>query len=303
MERNPVFPLGPDALPLLEALASETRMNIISLLASGPRNVKELAGDLGLSSAILVQHLNKLEKGGVIQTEKTSYRGVVQRRCTLALDSAELVFPFARESQERCHRISVPIGQFSDCRIEPTCGLATTERVIGVFDDPRWFLDPGRVNAAILWFSRGYVEYRIPNFLGRSQQPVALEISMELGSEAPGVNSDWPSDIHFSFNGKPLGFWTCPGDFADRRGRYTPPWWSSGVGQYGMLKILRFTPEGGWIDGQPLPVSLTDLDIRRKDWVFRISVPDDARNVGGATLYGKGFGNHPLDLEFKLFYA
>ena len=294
--------VGPESLPLFEALASEVRMRIIALLAQAPRNVKELAQAVGLSSAMLVQHLNKLEKGGIIRTEKTSWNGVVQRRCHLCLDAVELLFPGENSAPQRCHQVDVPIGHFTDFRIEPTCGLATTEKVIGVFDDPRFFLAPERVNAAILWFARGYVEYRVPNFLTRNQQPIALEIAMEIGSEAPGVNSDWPSDIHFSLNGHDLGFWTCPGDFADRRGRYTPAWWSSGVGQYGMLKIIRITNRGAWIDGEPLQATLSVLNIRKRDWTFRISVPENACHVGGVTLYGKGFGNHPTELNFRLYY-
>ena len=300
--RNPVVEVDEAAFPLLDALASTTRIAIVRLLAEGPWNVKMLADRLGLSSAIVVQHVNKLEAGGIIRTEKTSYKGIVQRRCFLVKDSIELVFPGAREAAGRVHHVSMPIGQFSDCRIEPTCGLATTERVIGYFDDPRFFLSPERVNAGILWFAKGYVEYRVPNFLTRNQRPIALEITLEIGSEAPGVNSDWPSDIHFALNGHSLGYWTCPGDFADRRGRYTPAWWSSDVGQYGMLKIIRITADGAWIDGQPLPVRLSDLDILRRDWTFRIAVPDAATHVGGATLYGRGFGNHASDLEFRLYY-
>jgi predicted transcriptional regulator len=300
--RNPILPANAASLPFFEALASEVRLKIVALLADSSQNVKELAQTLGLSSAMMVHHLNKLEAGGIIRTEKMSFGGLVQRRCTLVLNAAEIQFPQSGEGRLCCHQVDVPIGQFTDCRVEPTCGLASAERVIGQFDDPRYFLAPERVNAAILWFARGFVEYRIPNFLTKNQTPTALEISMEIGSEAPGVNSDWPSDIHFTLNGHPLGFWTCPGDFADRRGRYTPDWWSSGVGQYGMLKILRITEEGAWIDGEPLETKLSLLDIRNRDWTFRISVPDSARHVGGATLYGKGFGNHPNGLEFRLYY-
>ncbi len=299
--RHTILPATESALPALKALASVPRMHIIEQLGKGPKNVKELAETLHLSSAIVVQHLNKLEEGGIIRSEKTSWNGLVQRRCSLLMERLDIVLPHVSEAQEHCHHVSIPIGQFTDSLIEPTCGLATADHVIGCFDDPRCFLDPERVNAGILWFGKGHVTYRIPNYLPRNRSPVALEISMEIGSEAPGVNQDWPSDIHFHFNGKSLGYWTCPGDFADRRGRLTPPWWSSGVGQYGMLKIIRITNDGGWIDGTPLPVTLSDLDIRRKEWEFRISVPDDAKHVGGATLYGKTFGNHFSDLEFKLY--
>ena len=48
---------------------------------------------------------------------------------------------------------------------------------------------------------------------------------MELSSEAPGVNSNWPSDISFCLNDESIGIWTSPGDFGDVRGIFTPDWW------------------------------------------------------------------------------
>ena len=56
------------------------------------------------------------------------------------------------------------------------------------------------MDANIIWFSKGYVEYIIPNFIPASQKIEQIMISVELGSEAPGSNSTWPSDIHFYLN-------------------------------------------------------------------------------------------------------
>ena len=91
------------------------------------------------------------------------------------------------------------------------------------------------MNAGILWFGKGYVEYKIPNFLLASQNPEELVISMEIASEAPETNNDWPSDITFTLNGVKLGTWTSPGDFGDQRGKYTPKWWANHINQYGLL--------------------------------------------------------------------
>ena len=44
-------------------------------------------------------------------------------------------------------------------------------------------------NADILWFTRGYVEYAIPNFIPASKKITQITISAELSSEAPGTNN------------------------------------------------------------------------------------------------------------------
>jgi len=291
-------------LPVYEALGSDVRIKIINLLAENPLNIKQLAQHLGLSSAIVTMHVRKLEGAGIIRSERKSIDGSVQKLCHLAVDSIEIAFPVKQANIRNYHEFSMPIGHYSDFRATPTCGIATPEKVIGQFDDPRYFLDPERVNAGILWFTEGYVEYRIPNFLLSVQQPEELEISMELGSEAPGVNNNWPSDITFFLNDYKLGFWTSPGDFGYSRGKYTPEWWSLQVGQYGLFKAIRINHSGTYIDGLKVSdISLSTLDIRQKYWTFRIAVLPDAINAGGVTLFGKGFGNYSRDIMFKLFFS
>lgn len=184
-------------LPVYEALSSSVRIKIINLLAMDALNIKQLAQELGLSSAIVTMHVKKLEKAGIVHSERKSINGAVQKLCFLDIDSLEVQFPSRQSKTRKYHEFSMPIGHYTNFTVTPTCGIATPEKVIGEFDDPRYFLEPDRVNAGILWFTEGYVEYKIPNFLLSVQQPEELEISMELGSEAPGINSNWPSDITF----------------------------------------------------------------------------------------------------------
>ena len=68
------------------------------------------------------------------------------------------------------------------------------------------------MHAKILWFARGFVEYRVPNYILQGQTLEEIEISLEIGSEAPGIAANWPSDIHFYVNDTLLGYWTSPGD-------------------------------------------------------------------------------------------
>ncbi|MCL6458608.1 MAG: transcriptional regulator, partial [Gorillibacterium sp.] len=210
----------------------------------------------------------------------------------------------AQTPTRELHLIEIPVGHYTDFHIEPTCGLATVEKVIGTFDEPRCFLDPKRVDAKILWLGKGFVEYKVPNFLLKGEIPIELEISLELSSEAPFTNDNWPSDITFSLNGIDLGVWTSPGDFGGSRGKYTPDWWMSDINQYGLLKMLKINSNGTFIDGEKLSnVTIDQLDVQNRQWSFRISVLDDAVNVGGLTLFGAGFGNYNQDILFKLYYS
>ncbi|MNE76456.1 hypothetical protein D3C80_1726940 [compost metagenome] len=101
-----------------------------------------------------------------------------------------------------------------------------------------------------------------------------------------------------------LGFWTSPGDYGDSRGKYTPAWWPALTNQYGLLKQLRITPKGTFMDGLKLSdVTLDQVGIRDKQWTFRLSVEENAEHIGGLTLFGKGFGNYNDDLVVELFYT
>jgi predicted transcriptional regulator len=290
-------------LPVYEALGSDVRLKIIGFLAKRPMNVKELAGALHLSSAIVTMHVRKLEKAQIIRCERTSTAKAIQKLCSLAVDTIEIQLPNHQAAARQFHEFSIPVGHYTDINVTPTCGLATSEKIIGHFDDPRYFLDPERVHAQILWFTEGFIEYRIPNYLLSDQEPEELEISLELGSEAPGVNSVWPSDISFFLNGVPIGMWTSPGDFGEKRGKYTPEWWSLSVGQYGLFKVIRINGEGSFIDGLKISdVTLHTLDIKNRYLNFRIAVLPDSEHIGGVSLFGRGFGNYNQDIVFKLYY-
>ncbi|OPA75592.1 transcriptional regulator [Paenibacillus selenitireducens] len=291
------------SLHVYEALASSVRLQIIQLLAKQPMNIRELAQAVGLTSAIMTMHIKKLEKAGIIRTDKQPGKGGIQKVCTLQVDHAEITFPTREEQIRDYHQSEISIGHYTDFQVEPTCGLATVDKFIGEFDDPRYFLDNERFQAKILWFGNGYIEYKIPNFLLANQNPLELVISLEIASEAPMTNNNWPSDISFYLNQVKLGIWTSPGDFGDNRGKYNPPWWPDNVNQYGLLKNLIINRSGTFMDGNPIsPVTIDQIGMRDKQWTFRIAVEKDAENVGGLTLFGKNFGNYNQDMMFRLYY-
>ena len=125
-------------------------------------------------------------------------------------------------------------------------------------DDPSAFYEPDRLNAQLLWFRVGFVEYRFPNRVPPGARIDSLQLTAEICSEAPLHHLDWPSDIGVWVNGVLLGEWTCPSDFGGQRGRLTPSWWEEKDSQFGVLKRWLVTGRGTTIDG--INLSTIDLD-------------------------------------------
>jgi len=290
-------------MAFLECLSSATRIKIIELLNDKPMNIGELADVLGVSSAIVTKHIQKMERAGIIATESATGKRGMQKVCSLQMDTVQLLFKTSKPEPQRSYSASIPVGHFIACDIKPTCGMVTTKKMIGIVDDPRYFADPDHVQARHIWFGSGYVEYRIPNYLLSNQTLERFEVSLEIASEAPGFNEQWPSDITFSVNGVEIGQWTCPGDFGSKPGVYTPQHFNLGS-QYGLLKTLSVTSEGSFIDGlRVAEATIETIGVAcGKDVVLRIASYESAEHCGGVSLYGRGFGNYDQDIEVKMYY-
>ncbi|MEV5027556.1 ArsR/SmtB family transcription factor [Paenibacillus sp. LPE1-1-1.1] len=290
-------------LKFLECFSSDTRVKIIELLNIKPMNIKELAEALGISSAIVTKHIQKLEEASIITTESVPSSRGRQKICHLTLESATLQFRVKEQADQNRYAVSIPIGQYSSYEVKPTCGLSSDTKIIGMVDDPRYFSDPEHVKACHLWFGSGYIEYRIPNYLVGKQSIRSISISLEICSEAPHYNENWPSDLSFYLNDVCLGVWTCPGDFGAVKGVYTPAWWDLGT-QHGLLKQITIDAEGSYIDG----IRMSDRTIKDlavgfgEDIRFRICAPETATHSGGLSMFGKQFGNYDQDIQVYVAY-
>jgi predicted transcriptional regulator len=200
--------------------------------------------------------------------------------------------------------LAMPIGAFSDCRVSPTCGLASSAGLIGMVDDPASFYEPERSAAQLIWFRSGWIEYHFPNRLPAGASAEALTLSMEICSEAPHHNAEWPSDITVWINGVELGTWTSPADFGGQAGHLTPEWWGVHSTQYGLLKLWQIDSDGAKIDGFRISdVTIDALRLAEAPYVaVRIGIKPDAAHVGGLNLFGSQFGNYPQDLMLRVSY-
>lgn len=292
-------------LDVLKGLASPVRVSILKLLhVDGAKNVNELAAELDLPQSTVSSNVQILEEAGLITTESQKARKGSQKICHSAFD--EILVAFQDDTAKKdpnAIEVSMPLGLYTACDVTGPCGLCSSEGVIGLLDVPETFLDPGRMKAALLWFTRGYVEYQFPNNSKLAGKDIAsLEFSVELSSEVPGTAENWPSDITLWVNGVEAGTWTSPGDFGDKRGLYTPAWWKRAGSQYGKLKTWRITDEGTFVDGEKVAgTTLGDLALEAHRSIrLRIGVTENAKNPGGINVFGRGFGNYDQEIEMRI---
>ena len=305
MSRNFLIVDPEDGIEVLKAFASPARVKVLKRLHThGPQNVNEISVALGLPQSSVSANIQQLEEAGLIRTEVPRARKGNQKICHSLFDEVLVMFKGQPDEASRnTIEVAMPLGLYTSCQVSAPCGLCSTQGVIGLLDVPDTFLDPGRMGAGLIWFTRGYVEYQFPNNSKLMKGDVAsIEFAMELSSEVPGTAADWPSDITASVNRIDIGTWTSPGDFGDKRGVYTPDWWKLKGSQYGKLKSWRITREGTFVDGIKIsPISLKDLDLdKHRSIRLRIGVRDDARHPGGINIFGRGFGNYDQDIVMRI---
>ncbi|MFW5995162.1 MAG: ArsR/SmtB family transcription factor, partial [Spirochaetia bacterium] len=282
----------------------QAAFQIVSLLNSTTLNVNEIAARLGLPQSTVATSVKQLREAGIVTVETApGSRGGMQKRCSLAYDALLIEFPsLQKEVDDRQIEIEMPVGLYADYEVSPTCGLCSTEKIIGMLDVPQTFSLPERAKASLLWFSSGYVEYKFPRNASPHRRIRRLELSLELCSEAPNSAREWPSDITVWINGREIGTWTSPGEFGEPRGMLTPQWWRTNSAQYGLLKHWSVSAEGTFIDGEKvssLPITELGLDDHHSIRVC-IGIKDNAVNRGGINIFGRGFGNYDQDLLLNL---
>ena len=296
-----------EGLEIFKALGSELRINIIKLLQENHEmNMNELATSLGITNGALTSHIKKLEESGIIQvmTERGSHGN--QKVCKVVVDKIVVdVESDENEEDQNIYNTEVKVGHYSDYDVYPTCGLATSQAIVGEVDDPRYFSHPDRINAGILWFTKGYIEYIIPNLLPSATKIDQITVSLEISSEAPGINNDWPSDISILLNDVKIGTWTSPGDYGDVQGIFTPDWWFPNWNQYGLLKMIVINKKGTFVDGLKISdVTINEFNLDYKSTVrFKFEIEEDAKNVGGITIFGSEFGNYNQDIKVRIAYS
>lgn len=287
-----------------KAFAVGIRIDILKYLRHKDMNINEIAETLSIPASSAAAHVKILEKAGVIKTTlQPGIRGSM-KMCHIVLDHIYLDVNTSNNIGQNTEVIHMPIGSYVDYKVVPTCGLAGTKGPIGEEDEPRSFYSPERFATKLLWFQKGYVEYRFPNHSLKNRKEKQLEISAELCSEDHEYNMEWPSDITVWINDIEAGTFICPSDFGGRRGILNPDWWPDKNTQYGMLKTWIINENGTFIDGDRINKrSIGEYNLYEKEYIsVKIGIKEDAKNSGGINIFGDSFGDYNQNIIMKLTF-
>jgi predicted transcriptional regulator len=291
-----------DSVAVFRALASESRARIIELLSEGDMNINELSIALGLAQPSVTKHVRILEEAGLVVSDYLAGPQGMQKRCRRVHERLIVDMSPKSHPTDCVAEIEVPIGMYTNVEAYPTCGLAIREKFIGLIDNPLSFFMPERAKAELLWSAGGFIEYAFANTIPLQATVTAIDFALEVCSEAPGYDNDYPSDLTLWVNDIEIGTWTSPGDFGGTRGRLNPNWWPDNMNQHGLLKVWQIDGTGSSIDGVVLS-SVTVDQLNIQPWQatkIRLGIKPESAHQGGFTIFGKGFGNYELDLVLRI---
>lgn len=288
------------------ALSSKIRRKILLLLNTSSYSIVEIAEKLNIpvsTAAFNVKVLKDVDL--VLVTAKQASKGntkIVSRNVDKIL--IKLFDEVSYESEIKSHTVEVPVGSFFEAKVLPPCGMASEKSMLSIDDFPSVFYEPERFKAQIVWFSKGYLEFRIPNYFIKDKDVVDLNISFEICSEAPNYQNDWKSDITFWINDVELCTYLSDGDYGIRRGRLNPHWWPDYSTQYGKLVNIMIDNNNVFLNEKGVSgVKLKNLKITEGEYfTFRLGNKPDSKNQGGLNLFGAKFGDYAQSIIFKFDY-
>ncbi len=301
---------NPDKIEeLANALNSPTRIKLLTYLANKSYTVNELAQLLKISISTASFHIKLLKDAKLINVNHNSSKRGNEKIIALEKHTVELFFSKIEniEDSNKLFRCEIPIGSFINFDINGPCGMADSKgELIGPEGNPDIFYNYERINAEILWFISGSINYSIHNYEIKMREIESIEISMELCSECANYNNNYKSDIYFELNNNLIGTYTSLGDYGGRRGKYTPSSWPLESTQYGKLLEIRIDSKGCFFNHTLINNGKTINDFKNitcTNYIdFKIGVNKNAKYPGGINLFGANFGDYNQNIIFNIIY-
>jgi predicted transcriptional regulator len=266
-------------------------------------SVKEIADYLKYPLSSTSLNVNILESCDLIDVQETINSLGKSKLCSRNIDELNInLFKITTNALNQM-KFNIPIGNYVNYSVKPVCGIATPTHTIGIDNDENVFFNPERYNAGLIWFTSGFLEYRLSNKM-LPKKLEKIQISFEVCSEAPFYRNDWKSDITVCIEDIELGTWTSLGDFGGRTGKQNPKWWPSDLTQYGVLTNWEIKKNGTFINNVKInDLTINDLNLKTHPYItIKIGVKDDAKYKGGINLFGSTFGDYKQDIAVTIFW-
>lgn len=76
------------------------------------------------------------------------------------------------------------------------------------------------------------------------------------------------------------------------------------MNQYGLLKNWKVGPNATYLDNEPISkFSIGELNLKDNCFIsVKIGIKENAKNVGGVSLFGEHFGDYPQNIVLKIDY-
>lgn len=290
-----------------QALSSPIRLEILRLLNKKPYIMSEISNTLNLQPSSAAFHLKLLENAGLINVEySTKNKGTLKWYSYGTRDVVLRLRPIEGITDELAPFITkIPIGDYVDVNFSNVCGMASELKVITLNNCNDVFNEERR-NAQIIWNRySGYIKYAISSTYTEVAPLSEISFSLEICSETNGYNHDYPSDITFWINDVELCTWTCPGDYGEKFGTFTPTWWFPESTKYGLLTTVTVKNNGVFVNGKLInkTVNLSSLNLTNSDrTTLKIGVKKDSEHIGGFNIFGEKFGNFNQAINFSATY-
>ncbi len=139
------------------ALSSKERLKIVELLSTKSLNVNQISEQLNIPLSTAASHMKVLEKSGLIITElRPATRGSM-KVCTRNFDGIHIMLNDLKDKTDpyEAYELDMPIGQYTDFSVSPTCGIADEEVNIIPEDVPAHFYSPLRSEAQLYGREKG----------------------------------------------------------------------------------------------------------------------------------------------------
>ncbi|MDO4189944.1 MAG: helix-turn-helix domain-containing protein [Lachnospiraceae bacterium] len=292
---------------IAKALSSATRIEILKLLDERAMNISEIATAMNIPVSTAALQIKVLEEAELVVSQPLPGIRGSQKVSGIKVQKVHIDIKSNGDNASKTSvvQVSMPIGNYSDCHIEAPCGIASEKQSLSSDDDTEAFYLPERTTAQIIWFYKGYLEYRFPTRhikRNKTNKIKSVEFVFEACSEAPGYNNEWPSDITIWINDKEVGQFTSQGDYGGRRGKLVPEWWPDSFTQYGKLYTFSITEDGCYVDNKLTSnENLSTLWSGKQEFIsFKIGVKDDSKYVGGINLFGNKFGDFQQNIEMRI---